>query len=120
MQGHIVDHCYKLHSYPLGHRLYKANSKNDFSSSITSVPASSHTFSSLNAKQCQRLLTMLQNDLSFVKVNSASASTNAFNIAIVAKSWLIDSSASAYIRCLRKCFNSLLLVSGYSVTLPNL
>lgn len=77
MQGHVVNRCYKLHGYPPGHRLYKANSNNDSSSLVASVPASSQTFSSLNVEQCLGLLTMLQNHLSSMKVNLASTSTNA-------------------------------------------
>ncbi|XP_038896588.1 uncharacterized protein LOC120084843 [Benincasa hispida] len=51
IQGHTIDHCYKLHGYPPGHKLYKPpeSARADHSDSL----------SSLTSEQCQGLLAML-------------------------------------------------------------
>lgn len=131
IQGHTVERCYKLHGFPPGYRNQKSSSgKSDTAPAKTSE--SNNLLSSLNAEECQGLLTLLQTHLAKAKADTSPVGTpgssSTSHVAVISPStslppdssvWIVDSGASAHVCFLKESFISLKPISGATLSLPN-
>jgi len=116
MSGHTVQRCYKIHSYPPGHRLYRSKRLaaaaihgQDEESWLGGLPGTASSDSApvvslptLNADQFQQLLSLLdkqqgENHNSTSGTGFMVGKTFCFLTSIKNNDWIIDSGASDHI-----------------------
>ena len=130
--GHTIDKCFKIHGYPPG---YKFKGKNSLAPHVANqVAVQDNTAESsvaIPVNQYQQLLALLTSHLTQNNPvpTEAHELSNPIESGIVLSAhnsvlhnsshWIIDSGATCHIAHDITFFNSISLVSGISVTLPN-
>ncbi|XP_031259419.1 uncharacterized protein LOC116117549 [Pistacia vera] len=137
--GHTVDHCYKIHGYPLG---YKFRSNNNSNAAAYQVSTSDHRsdqsnsfggfVQNLNSNQYQQLMSMLSTHLSSsAKVTNAldPSQTNCltgicFSVSLSPlfssnQFWIVDLGATQHICSQASAFVSLHSIHHTTITLLN-
>lgn len=123
--GHTVDRCFKIHGYPPG---FKAKSKNSSTShdmmsqaseASKSCSSSSDMTSSLTAKQCQQLVSLLSNmDSPNTQIQDSTNPQETTVPTFSTSCWILDSGATHHICNSHDLFQKLSLSRNYFLTLP--